>query len=83
MRCEPSIVRSSRQRLGAPPHAGFALGLDRFVALVLGQTSIRDVIAFPKSSDGVDLMSGAPVPLDAQQMKTYGIREFEADVPSQ
>ena len=47
-------------RYGAPPHVGMALGIDRFCALILGEESIRDVIAFPKTGSGACLMSGAP-----------------------
>lgn len=59
---------------GAPPHGGIALGLDRFIALLLEETSIREVIAFPKTQKGVCLLSGAPSPVSPKQLKEIGIR---------
>ncbi|CAO4379259.1 unnamed protein product [Caenorhabditis nigoni] len=62
---------------GAPPHGGFALGLDRFVAMLTSDgnplTPVRDVIAFPKTKNGKDLMSDAPTTLSQKQLQRYGI----------
>ncbi|MDQ1448994.1 MAG: aspartyl-tRNA synthetase [Actinomycetota bacterium] len=61
-------------RFGAPPHAGFAVGVDRFVAVLAGEENIREVIAFPKTQSGVDLMTNAPTPIDATQLRDLGLR---------
>ncbi len=59
---------------GAPPHGGIAFGLDRMCALLCGTTSIRDVIAFPKTQKGQDLMAQSPTPVTAKQLKELHIQ---------
>ena len=60
-------------RFGAPPHAGFAFGIDRLVALLAGEANIREVIAFPKTQSGADPLTGAPGPIDAIQLRELGL----------
>ncbi len=59
---------------GTPPHGGIALGLDRIVATLCGEASIREVIAFPKTASAVDLMAGAPSPADAKQLRELHLK---------
>ncbi|KAK1066773.1 aspartate--tRNA ligase msd1, partial [Friedmanniomyces endolithicus] len=61
-------------RAGCPPHAGMALGFDRLVAVMLGRESVRDVIAFPKSGRGQDLLVKSPTMMTEEQLKTYHLR---------
>jgi aspartyl-tRNA synthetase len=60
-------------RYGTPPHAGFAFGIDRLVMVLQGETSIREVIPFPKTQSGVDPMTGAPTWVDDTQLDELGI----------
>jgi len=59
---------------GTPPHGGIALGLDRIVAILAGESSIREVIAFPKTANALDLMAGAPSPVDAKQLRELHLK---------
>ncbi len=61
-------------RYGAPPHAGFAFGIDRLVALLSGEENIREVIAFPKTQSGLDPLTNAPTELDQRQLDELGLR---------
>ncbi len=66
-------------RYGAPPHAGIALGLDRWVMLLAGEENIRDVIAFPKTQRASDLLSGAPSEVDSHQLRDLRIAVVEEE----
>jgi aspartyl-tRNA synthetase len=63
-------------KYGAPPHAGFAFGLDRLVAILAGEENIREVIAFPKTQSGLDLLTGAPTPIEDVQLNELRLRHL-------
>jgi len=60
-------------RMGAPPHGGFALGIERFIALLAGESNIREVIPFPKTASGSDPLTGAPAPTTKERLDELGI----------
>ena len=60
-------------RFGAPPHAGFAFGIDRLAAILAGEENIREVIAFPKTQSGADPLTGAPSALEPEQLTELGL----------
>jgi aspartyl-tRNA synthetase len=76
---EPEVARArfgfllDAFRYGAPPHAGFAFGIDRLVALLAGEENIREVIAFPKTQSGNDPLTGAPTPIEPAQLRELGL----------
>ena len=61
-------------RYGAPPHGGFAFGIDRLTAILAGEENIREVIAFPKTQSGADPMTNSPTPVEPSQLAELGIR---------
>jgi aspartyl-tRNA synthetase len=61
-------------KYGAPPHGGFAFGIDRLTAILAGEENIREVIAFPKTQSGLDPMTNAPTQIDAKQLSELGLR---------
>ena len=61
-------------KYGAPPHGGLAYGLDRMVMLLLGESSIREVMAFPKNQNAQCLVSDAPAPIDEAQLEELRIK---------
>jgi aspartyl-tRNA synthetase len=61
-------------QMGAPPHGGFALGIERFIALFAGEANIREIIAFPKTASGSDPLTGAPAPTTEERLSELGIR---------
>ncbi|HET6648523.1 MAG TPA: amino acid--tRNA ligase-related protein, partial [Candidatus Limnocylindria bacterium] len=63
---------------GAPPHGGIALGIDRWAALLANQENIREVMAFPKTQSGADLMMGAPSPIAPDQLEELQLRVVDA-----
>jgi len=64
-------------RYGVPPHGGIAFGLDRLTMLLAGMDNIREVIAFPKTQSGADLLTGAPAPVSERQLRELGLRLLE------
>jgi aspartyl-tRNA synthetase len=59
---------------GAPPHGGFAFGMERLVAILAGEENIREIVAFPKTQSGLDPMTGAPTRVEERQLAELGLR---------
>jgi aspartyl-tRNA synthetase len=68
--------------MGAPPHGGIALGIDRMTMVLAGEPNLRDVIAFPKNQAGLDPMSGAPSRITQQQLDELGLEVVAEEEPS-
>ena len=68
-------------RYGAPPHGGIAYGVDRIVQRLYGAETIRDVIAFPKTASGFDLLTGAPAPVEDLQLRDLGVTVHKPKLP--
>jgi len=82
LKMKPDRIEDFRHLLnaldaGCPPHAGFAFGWDRLMALLTGRSSVRDVIAFPKYTDGEDKFVGSPSPLTRDQLSTYHLQVLD------
>jgi aspartyl-tRNA synthetase len=65
--------------MGPPPHGGFAMGIDRFVARMAGENDIRQLIAFPKVSSGSDPLTGAPTAIPAEVLRELGVEALPQD----
>jgi aspartyl-tRNA synthetase len=68
--------------MGAPPHGGFAMGIERFVAQLAGEPDIRQVVAFPKVSSGADPLTGAPTPMPNEILRELGIKAIAPETSS-
>jgi aspartyl-tRNA synthetase len=68
-------------QMGAPPHGGFALGIERFVALFAGEPNLREIVAYPKVSSGSDPLTGAPTAIPESTLAELGIRTVEPPRP--
>jgi aspartyl-tRNA synthetase len=62
--------------MGAPPHGGFAMGIDRFIARMADEPDLRQVVAFPKIASGSDPLTGGPTPMPDSVLKELGIRSI-------
>ena len=67
--------------MGAPPHGGFAMGIERFVALLAGEPDIRQIVAFPKVSSGADPLTGAPTSIPRDMLAEQGIQVLPGVAP--
>jgi aspartyl-tRNA synthetase len=68
--------------MGAPPHGGFAMGIERFVAQLAGEPDIRQIVAFPKVSSGSDPLTGAPTPMPDEVLRELGVKALPQEPSS-